>query len=170
MIGHVIEQAVENAELIFFSTGHRKYLENWVFMQMKGKHLTGVIDGCNLYQPEVWERHQIGYTGIGRGIQAPEPAFIDFVLKGFAAMEKGLANELKGIIDFLNARYARTTFNKIDFKQVQRLAAGCSTGCIIADYGPIEILPDYHGFTPELVKHAFQFSQTAVDTETSKVL
>jgi UDP-N-acetyl-D-mannosaminuronic acid dehydrogenase len=157
-----LEQSIQTADLVFFCTGHKAYIDNKTFFQEHAKKMTGVVDACNLYPAEVWEKSGIGYVGVGRGTQNPEAEFVDFVFRGFTTMEKGLANELKDIIDFLNDRYAQTAFNKIDFEQVQQLAASCSTGCLIADHGPVGSLPLYQGYTPALVKHALQFSNAAV--------
>jgi hypothetical protein len=75
-------------------------------------------------------------------------------------MEKGLALELKNLIDFYNENYAHDEFNKVIFSEVQNLARTCSTGCEIANPDKIDTLPDYNGFTPTLSKIAFEISQS----------
>ena len=85
---------------------------------------------------------------------APESDFIEFVYDGFRTMELGVANELDGFINFANDRFAEDDFNKVDFKEVQRIAGTCVTGCEIVDPGPIDDLPEYKGFVPRLVKCA----------------
>ena len=52
-------------------------------------------------------------------------------------MERGLANELLQLVDFLNASYASAPFNRVDFREVQRLAGTCATGCQTVDPGPL---------------------------------
>ena len=65
-------------------------------------------------------------------------------------MERGLAKELTNLISFYNNNYAFDEYNKVAFKDVQRLAKTCSTGCEIADPDPIDEVPAYKGFTPKL--------------------
>ncbi len=98
--------------------------------------------------------NQIGYAGIGRGTKTPESDFIEFVYKGFRIMERGVANEVLAFVDFANERYAADDFNRVDFKELQRIAGTCVTGCDIVDSGPIDDLPEYKGFVPRLVKCA----------------
>jgi hypothetical protein len=57
-------------------------------------------------------------------------------------------------VDFANANFAEDDFNKADFKEVQRIAGTCVTGCDIVDPGPIKNMPEYKGFVPRLVKCA----------------
>ena len=45
-------------------------------------------------------------------------------------------------------------FNRVDFKEVQRIAGTCVTGCDIVDPGPISDPPEYNGFVPRLAKCA----------------
>jgi hypothetical protein len=69
-------------------------------------------------------------------------------------MECGVGNELQGLIRFFNERYAGDDFNKIDFKEVQRIAGTCVTGCTIVDPAIIENAPVYRGFSPKLAQRA----------------
>ncbi len=62
-------------------------------------------------------------------------------------MEKGLGQELLGLINFYNANYAFDEYNKVKFEDVQRLAKTCSTGCEIANTESIDIIPEYNGFS-----------------------
>ena len=94
--------------------------------------------------------------GIGRGKRPPEKDFVDFVFEGFRLMERGVANELKAFIDFANRSYAKDEFSRIDFKEVQRIAGTCVTGCAIADPGSVEEATPYKGFTPRLVRCAHE--------------
>jgi hypothetical protein len=116
----------------------------------------GVFDGCNLYRQAHFNGSRVGYAGIARGTQPPPKGFIDFVLDGFRVMERGVANELKAFIDFANRSYAKDEFSRIDFKEVQRIAGTCVTGCAIADPGSVEEATPYKGFTPRLVRCAHE--------------
>ena len=78
----------------------------------KAPKATMAIDGANLYKAADFAGTQVKYVGIGRGKQKPSPEFIDFVEKSFIAVEKGTANEVKAMAEFLNGKYAASEFNK----------------------------------------------------------
>jgi UDP-N-acetyl-D-mannosaminuronic acid dehydrogenase len=141
-----LEEAVADADLLFFTTAHEDYLQDKAVIYRQALKLKGVIDACNLYTPREIKSLKIGYTGIGRGTDTPSQAFVDFVYRGFHAMERGLANELLDIIEFLNERYAGDGFNEVRLEEVQRLAGSCTTGCLIADPAPVREVPVYHDF------------------------
>lgn len=151
-----VRKAVAEAEYIFFGTGHASYLAEAASIFRQAASLRGVIDACNLYRREDLEGPGYLYTGIGRGRRAPDEAFVSFVYDGFLAMERGLANEVSDLVDFLNRNYATEAFHRIKFSEVQRLAASCSTGCLIADTGVVDQLPVYRGFHSQLAACARQ--------------
>ncbi len=146
-----VGQAVAEAEYLFMCTAHRLYLDARDDILRSAPRLRGVVDGCNLYRAADIERTGARYVGIGRGTRAPDPALVDAVVAGFHAVERGLANELQALIDFLNERYAGDAFNRVAFRDVQRLAGTCVTGCLIADPAPVEAGIDYDGFSSRLV-------------------
>ena len=145
-----LDRAIENADYIFMCTAHRDYMEN-AGKIVSAERLKGVMDACNLYDSEFFEQFNLQYAGIGRGRRKPDEEFIGFVYDSFRIMERGLANELSGLIDFYNANFASDDYNSVAFKVVQQLAATCSTGCYIADPGVIESVPEYMGFKSSLV-------------------
>jgi UDP-N-acetyl-D-mannosaminuronic acid dehydrogenase len=147
-------QAINNADYIFVCTAHKYYMDELDTIKSYNPSLKGLFDGCNIYSSEDFIDKKIIYTGIGRGINNPDLEFIDFVLKGFHAMEKGLANELNSIIKFLNDNFADDEFNKIDFKDVQKLAGSCGTGCIITDPDKVKLLSTYKDFLPLLAAYS----------------
>jgi hypothetical protein len=149
-----MDTALREAAIVIFCTGHGAYAEELETILQAAFTLKGVFDGCNLYNRSDFNKDHVRYAGIGRGANEPPPDFIEFVHEGFRIMERGVANELKAYIDFANKKYAADDFNRIDFKEVQRIAATCVTGCNIVDPGPIENLPEYNGFVPRLVKCA----------------
>jgi UDP-N-acetyl-D-mannosaminuronic acid dehydrogenase len=151
-----LNAALGSADVAIFCTAHGVYTQEREMVLRAAPRLKGLFDGCNLYKGSYFNLSQIGYAGIGRGTQPPAQEFIDFVLKSFRIMERGVANELKSFIDFANRRYAADEFNAIDFHEVQRIAATCVTGCDIADPGPIDEMPAYQGFIPRLVQCAFR--------------
>ncbi len=149
-----LEEAVEDAEYIFLCTAHSMYLDEKEKILLSSKKLKGVFDGCNIYNSSFFAGSEILYTGIGRGSQEPDQELINFVYNGFKIVEKGIANELSDIVEFLNREYAENDFNKADFKEIQLLAGSCTTGCEIADPGPIRKIPLYDQNISLLVKLA----------------
>jgi len=146
-----IKKALIEAEAAVFCTSHQIYSERLEEILHTAPKLKAVFDGCNLFKKKDFNTSCIDYAGIGRGTKTSNPEFIEFVHDSFRIMETGLANELQGVVDFANERFANDDFNRIDFKEVQRIARTCVTGCEIVDPGPIETVPDYQGFVPRLV-------------------
>lgn len=149
-----ISRAVDGADILIFATAHKSYLENAKGIFSTSSNLKLVADACNLYRRDFVEKQGYEYVGIGRGKKIPDTRFIHFVMEGFQAMERGLANELEGLISFLNDRFVSDDFNKVSFEEVQNLAASCNTGCIIAYPGPVNKLPTYNSFHSRLAKCA----------------
>ncbi|MGE0552591.1 MAG: nucleotide sugar dehydrogenase [Gemmatimonadales bacterium] len=140
------DAALTHAELAVVAVAHAEYLER--LPRAPGvRRLTGLVDGCNLFAPGVFDGVPIGLAGIGRGQRLPWPKLVAAVHDDFRRMERGVANELVGLIDFLNARYAATPFERVRFRDVQTLAGTCVTGCVIADPGPTvpeDSAPPFH--------------------------
>ena len=144
--------AVARAELLAFCTAHRDYLAIEDILA-RAPRASAVMDACNLLpQPE--NRPQLAYYGIGRGKRKPPESLVEAVTAGFNVVERGVANELSSIIAFLNQDYANTKFERVEFREVQRLAATCGTGCRIVDPGPIDPTSSGYGFTSRLVSLA----------------
>jgi UDP-N-acetyl-D-mannosaminuronic acid dehydrogenase len=148
-------EAVAKAEVLFFCTAHKMYLEKRDEIISLAKGLRGLVDGCNLYSRDDFRGKGFEYVGIGRGEKEPKPDFVDFVYQGFRAVECGVANEVEALADFLNKKYANDEFNHIKFEDVQRIAGTCVTGCAIVDPRSIDSLPSYKGFVPRLVQCAY---------------
>jgi len=150
--------AIKDADIIIICTAHKEYLESFEKI-ISGKRLQGIMDNCNIYNRNQFQHKKILYTGIGKGTDKPEESFIRFTYDSFRTMEKGLANELLGLIEFYNEEYAFDEFNKVNFSEVQRLAKTCSTGCEIVDPEVIDILPVYKGFSVSLARTAFELNE-----------
>lgn len=148
-----VEKAMNNAEVAIFCTAHRAYSQDREALLKSTPKLQGVFDGCNLFKRSDFN-DDIGYAGIGRSNGIPDNAFINFVHDGFRIMECGVANEVNRFVNFANERFAIDDFNRVDFKEVQRIAGTCVTGCEIVNSGPIGDLPEYNGFIPRLVRCA----------------
>jgi UDP-N-acetyl-D-mannosaminuronic acid dehydrogenase len=149
-------QALQGSDFLVFATAHHDYLnqkDSFLVHCSTGK-VKGVFDGCNLFPSHLFSEVEIPYAGIGRGKQVPDNEFVDFVFKSFRSMESGIANEVLSVCQFLNGKYAVDSFNKIEFEEVRRLAASCSTGCNIAKAGEVGELPKYNGFYSQLSAHA----------------
>ncbi len=148
-----LDRALGDAELVFLCTAHAAYAGvRDRLTSMSG--LRGVVDACNLMDPASLDGLASRYTGIGRGSAKPDDELTDFVVESFRAMERGVANELLELIDFLNAEYAPDEFNRSSLAEVRRLARTCTTGCDIAEAGVIGDLPEYEGFQPRLARVA----------------
>jgi hypothetical protein len=145
-----LAKAVADAEVLYFCTGHGVYKNGLKNILSQAPKATAVIDGANLYRHADFAGGKVGYTGIGRGRKPAPAGFVEFVEASFRAMERGTANELQGIIDFLNSRYAPSDFNKVQLDTVRKLGGTCVTGCDIAQTGKIAEAPSYNGFTTHL--------------------
>ncbi len=152
------DKAIVSAEYIFICTAHNFYSRHKEKI-FNSKSLKGIVDACNIFMGEI--NNNI-YTGIGRGNKSPDSEFIDFVFYSFKNMETGVANELMDLINFFNENYCESEFNKINFSEVQALAASCSTGCLIADPKPVQNLPIYKNFYSTLSNYALNNETTSV--------
>ena len=149
-----LDEALASADYIIFCTGHQIYGQSLPAIVSGAPGLKGIVDGCNLYKRADVEALGIPYAGIGRGTHIPEPDFVDFVYESFRSMEYGVANEVRFLVDFLNETYSGTGFNRVDFKEVQRIADTCVTGCHIVSPHPVSHRPEYNGFSSRLAECA----------------
>jgi hypothetical protein len=149
-----LNEALTGSSYIILCTSHKNYIDKFEEITA-GRYTRGLFDACNIYSFKQFENKKMKYAGIGRGTRSPEPEFVQFVHKSFLAMEMGLANELESLIGFYNANYAFDDFNKVKFREVQKLAKTCSTGCKIAESGKVEAIPVFKGFSSRLVQCAF---------------
>lgn len=146
--------ALSRGEYAFVCTSHKFYMDNVNAIQ-SASHLSGIFDGCNIYNADTADKFKVPYAGIGRGTEAPSEAFAKFVYDSFMAVETGVANEVNALVEFFNERYADTEFNKAKFTDVQQMAATCSTGCQIVNPGKISEVFSFNGFKSLLVEYAF---------------
>jgi UDP-N-acetyl-D-mannosaminuronic acid dehydrogenase len=151
---HDLQKALEFADHVFICSAHKEYIDHFDLINSY-ENVKGIMDASNIFNRKQFENNPGKYAGIGKGTQAPSEEFVQFVYESFRAMEKGLALELVGLINFYNENYAFDEYNKVKFEDVQRLAKTCSTGCEIADADPIEKVPDYNGFSSVLAKKGY---------------
>jgi UDP-N-acetyl-D-mannosaminuronic acid dehydrogenase len=150
-----IDRTLNEAQYIVTATAHKYYLENLNLLLSKTSGLEGILDACNAYKTSEVTSLGVRYAGIGKGVLSPSSDLTDFVYESFRLMERGIANEVNDLCNFLNKHYAGDQFNRVKFDTVQQLAASCSTGCKIVETGAIEKVPQYKGFRSKLVEKAF---------------
>lgn len=143
--------AVEQAEIIVLCTGHGDYVERRGELLDAARRAVGVVDACNLWRASDLAGRPLGYTGIGRGTGRASPELVADVIRGFRAVEAGVANEVDAVVRFLNERYAADDFNRVRFSEVQRIAGTCVTGCAIVDPQPVLQAPAGGGLHSRLV-------------------
>jgi UDP-N-acetyl-D-mannosaminuronic acid dehydrogenase len=151
---HDLKKALDFADYVFICSAHKEYIDHFDVINSH-KNVKGIMDASNIFSRKQFADNPEKYAGIGKGTQAPSEEFVNFVYDSFRAMEKGLALELVGLINFYNENYAFDEYNKVKFEDVQRLAKTCSTGCEIADADPMEEIPAYKGFSCLLAKKGF---------------
>ncbi|MDJ0711379.1 MAG: nucleotide sugar dehydrogenase [Woeseiaceae bacterium] len=145
-------EALADAEVVVFCTGHGVYQHGLDDILKRAPNLQAIVDGANLYNESDIDGPV--YVGIGRGSQPPSEEFLDFVEQSFRVMEHGTANEVQALIDFLNVNYSNSEFNNVELSVVQRLGSTCATGCDIADTKSPLDAPSYDGFSCVLTQCA----------------
>ena len=143
--------ALAGAEVVVFARPTRFTRTAGPRSVASARSLRGVLDACNLF-PRAADFGGLRHVGIGRGQTTPSAALVEAVYRGFKSVETGVANEVQGLVRFLNARYADTEFNRVRFSEVQRIAATCPTGCRIVDTGRSSVRSSQtNGFDSRLV-------------------
>lgn len=150
---HDLQPAIGNADVVIACTAHQEYVKAAAEIARSAPKMRAVVDACNMWSRDDFETN-IKYGGIGRGTATPEEALIDFVTQGFRIVEHGFARELHDTIEFLNRHYADDAFNTVSYREAQRLAGTCSTGCRLANPISTKPLLPYRGFLPSLVEFA----------------
>jgi hypothetical protein len=149
-----LDEAVGSAEIVVLCAAHAAYRDLPAALLAQRGGGKQLFDGCGLTGPRGAKSGPMSVPGLGKGRGAPSPALLDFVEAGFRAVELGVANETAALMEFLNARYSLDGYNRADFRDVQRLAATCVTGCRIVDPGPVAELPRFDGFAFRLAGRA----------------
>jgi len=145
-----MQRALRNAEILVFCTSHKIYADELDLIIKSATKLKGIVDGCNLYRQDYFERRSFEYTGIGRGANPPSSDFLDFVYDSFRIVELGVANEVQKLLNFVNEQYVKDDFNRVEFSDIQKIAGTCVTGCDLVNPGQIEMVPVYKGFSSRL--------------------
>lgn len=150
--------ALDNASIAIVCTGHGIYASDLQAILDSGPELVGLVDGANVYRRDDFSGTGIEYTGIGRGREAATAELVDFTESSFRIMEHGAANEVSGLVDFLNENYAESDFNRVSFDTVRELAGSCVTGCAIGTTEDDLVAPDLNGFRSRLATCAQESS------------
>ena len=97
-----LKEALRQPEFIFICTAHIDYFTIKKEIGWKLPQLKGIFDGCNIWRCSDFEGSKVRYAGIGKGRKIPVNELVEFVFKGFRAIELGFANEIFELISFLN--------------------------------------------------------------------
>lgn len=149
-----IEKALRDAEVVFVATGHAVYRDLPDRLNTLAPRLRVLVDSSNLYKRDAF-RGSVTFGGIGRGKWSPSAPLLESALAQFRAVERGVANEVAEVCDFLNANYADGAYNEILFEDVQRLARTCATGCDIVDSGWVNLPALDAGFMSRLAQLSY---------------
>ncbi len=133
-----LAHAVRSADVIVLCCPHRVYTETWETWRKFARRATHLFDACNLMRANEVTSQHLHYAGIGQGRKAAQAGLVLAVLAGFRAVEAGVTNEVASLVRFLNTMPGTTSFNRVAFGEVQRIAATCPTGCAIAAEGAAE--------------------------------
>lgn len=146
-----LDAALGQAEIIIIGTAHGVYRSER-FGETIAPSARAVFDAAHLFRREEFAVRQLVYEGIGKGRAKPPGPLAAAVEAGFRAVERGLANELEGLIVFLNERYAPVP--GLDLGTIRRLASTCATRCAVAEPGPVPEAVEFPGFRPRLPEAA----------------
>jgi UDP-N-acetyl-D-mannosaminuronic acid dehydrogenase len=151
-----LDEALKKADLLVFCVGHCVYRDDLDSILRAAPKLKHIYDGCNLLGRTDTPAKDISFQAFGRGRNRPQLEFVDAVYNGFRMIETGFANEIDSFIRFANDRYVSNAFNRADFEIVKGIAETCTTGCLLANPGPVEGPASWDGFSPRLVQKAAQ--------------
>ncbi|MGH7659182.1 MAG: UDP binding domain-containing protein, partial [Gemmatimonadales bacterium] len=143
-----LDQALDGAQTIIICAAHTEYREGFERWRGHAALARGILDACHLFPGG--ELEGFPHSGMGRGHTEPSPEFVDFVERSFHAVERGVANEVAALAEFLNARYAPDRFSRARMDEIRRLAGTCITGCDIVEPGPVKDVPAFDGFRSRL--------------------
>jgi UDP-N-acetyl-D-mannosaminuronic acid dehydrogenase len=136
--------ALADAEIAVIGTAHplyRRELEG----EFMGPSVRAVFDGAHLFLRDEFAVRPLVYEGVGKGRNTPAAELTDIAIRGFHAVERGLAHEIGRLVEFLNARFAGDEAGRISLEKVRVLVSTCATGCVLGEPGPAEAVPDFLG-------------------------
>jgi UDP-N-acetyl-D-mannosaminuronic acid dehydrogenase len=148
--------ALGGAAVAIVCAPHRPYVDQPHTLLAAGPKLQCVVDACNAFPAGGVAIGGPLYFGIGRGLHRPSDELTSVIYDAFRVVERGVANEVAMLVQFLNERYAGDEFARIDYQELQRLAGTCSTGCELTDPGWVAPVRAYMGFHSRLAERAAQ--------------
>lgn len=144
-----LDEAVAQADYIFMCTAHNIY--NDCFDKIiSGNELKGLMDVCNIFDPEMFLMSGVKYAGTGRGKEKPDDRFIEFVHESLLCIEKGLVAELMQLVEFYNDNFVFDPFNRVKFSEVYEFSPFSSSLYHVADPVKPKKIPSYSGFQSRL--------------------
>jgi UDP-N-acetyl-D-mannosaminuronic acid dehydrogenase len=154
-----LEAALADAEIIVIGTAHAVY-RSVPFKESVGPSVRSFFDGAHLFLRDEFAVRTLVYEGIGKGRKAPSPDLAAAVEQSFRAVETGLANEVGRLIEFLNDGFASGEAERTSLETVRFLASTCTTGCALAEPGPVGESPVILGRSLRLPALAARVSGT----------
>jgi hypothetical protein len=149
-----LDAALRHGRVVFAATGHEAYQGLACRLVRDSSGIEGVIDACNLFNPADFDGGHVKYAGIGHGRRAPSSQLVRSVVSMYRAIARGVANEVDGLVRFLNAQYADGSFNQVDASEMRRLAATSWCECRLERPGDIRNVRDHDGFMSGLAQLA----------------
>ncbi len=145
-----LDEVLQDADYIFICTAHDIYIEysDRIFSNNK---VRGVMDACNIYNNSGPDYNGIKYNRIGFGREEPSQELIDFVYQAYKSLEKLLAFELSGLVEFYNTNFVFDSFNKVNFSDIKSHVTDSSEGFFLDERARTEKIPDYKGFRSKLL-------------------
>jgi UDP-N-acetyl-D-mannosaminuronic acid dehydrogenase len=156
--------ALHGAHGVLVACGHAVYRDLPAQLVRRAPWLSFLIDGANLFRAGSFAGHGLRYAGIGRGSRPPGSALLESALAQFRAVERGVANEVERVAEFLTARFADGGHNAVRYTDVQSLARTCATGCDLVNPGPVDAWPP-SGFSSRLARLAAEGARTSRSPE-----
>jgi nucleotide sugar dehydrogenase len=149
-----LDAALQHGQVVFAATGHQAYQGLACRLVRDSSGIEGVIDACNMFNPADFYGSHVKYAGIGHGRRAPSSHLVRSVVSMYRAVARGVANEVDGLVRFLNAHYADDAFNQVDTGEVRRLAATSWCECRMERPGDIRNVREHDGFMSGLAQLA----------------
>lgn len=144
-----LEGALWQAEVIVIGTAHAQYRIDGID-EMVAPAARAVFDAAHLFRRDEFAVRSLVYEGVGKGRTRPPNGLLEAAEAGFRAVERGLANEVAGLVDFLNARHPDPSGEALSLSTVRDLASTCATGCRLDETGPLPDDVEHPGFHPRL--------------------
>jgi UDP-N-acetyl-D-mannosaminuronic acid dehydrogenase len=149
-----LDEALGSATVAIVCVPHGAYVDHPERITAAAPRLAWVVDAGNAFPSGGVAIGGPRYAGIGRGRERPSDELTSVIYDAFRVVERGMANEIAMLVDFVNSNYAPTDDARIDYQELQRLAGTCSTGCELTDPGSVAPVRAHMGFRSRLAARA----------------